>query len=76
MSLRNTLSPILPGGRAESYELCLLFTYRLVLVIGNYTAIFRFFFLVGVQGERVTWEDFSWGKGIFHEGGARFPSII
>jgi hypothetical protein len=70
MSLRNTLSPTLPGGRAESYEHCLLFTYRLVLVIGNYTDVFRVFFSGGGSGGEgyvgeFFMEEFFIGEGNF-----------
>ena len=35
------LIPHSPRGRAASYELCLLFTYSLVLVIGRYAEVLR-----------------------------------
>ena len=73
------LIPHRPGRRAASCELCPMFVYSIY-----YWEVYRRFrgdFFGGGSREGVTWEylsmwNFSWGKGIFHEGGTGFPSII
>ena len=60
-----------PRGRAASYELCLLFTYSLVLVIGRYTEVLwgGFFLVRGKVGEE------GYG-GYFYGGRMGFPALF
>ena len=68
MSLRMAKSPNVPGERAASCELCLLFIHRLLGSIETFSG--GVFFLVGGgAGGKITWEDsmeeFFMGEGNF-----------
>ena len=55
---------------------------HIILVIGKHTQVFRGIFFWRGKSEGGGYVEgslheryFSWGKGIFHKGGARLPSI-